>query len=139
MQFNLNPIITKNKPGSLVNLNIDDISNKLGINFKYNKIFYINDLNSLKSRGNHSNSNAREILVCLNGSFDIKLFDGENETLYKITKNKGIYIEEDLWIDFFNFKDCTILVFVEIFPIISKESIYDIDEFKKYKKNKNNN
>lgn len=131
-KFKLDHIKTKNKPGTLVNINIKKINNLLKINFNPNKIFYINDLNSLKPRGNHANCNAQEILICLQGSFEIKLFDGKKEEKYTIKKNSGIYIPKNVWLDFYNFKNCVILVFVEIDINIQKESIYDINEFKKY-------
>lgn len=79
MKFNLTSILTDGKPGELVNINIKEISRKLNIEFNPNQIFYLTDLNSLKSRGKHSNSNVQEILICLQGSFDIKLNNGKEE------------------------------------------------------------
>lgn len=123
----LNYIVTPDKPGKLINLDIKQICEKHNYNFNYNKIFYINDLNSLKSRGNHSNSNAKEILVCMNGQFDIYLFDGLNNKEYRDTiyKDEYIFIDKNIWIEFNNFKDSIILAFVDIDYVISKKSIYD--------------
>ena len=36
-----------------------------------------------------------------------------------------------IWLSFYNFKECILLVLTSITPIIEKESIYDIEEFKK--------
>ena len=130
MKFNLTSILTNGKPGELVNINIKEISRKLNIEFNPNKIFYITDLNSKESRGNHSNYNASEILICLNGSFEIKLNDGKNETIYTINKNEGIYIPKNIWLSFYDFKNCVILVFVEIDVEIKKNSEYNFNKFK---------
>lgn len=139
MEFKLFPIKTDDKPGELVNLNIQKISKKLNIDFNPNKIFYLTDLNSLESRGNHSNYNATEILICLTGSFEIMLSNGEKEEKYLIKKNSGIYIPKNTWLSFFNFKNCVILVFVEVDITIQKESEYSYEKYIKYIKNLHNN
>ena len=125
----LNNIETEGKPGKLVDLNIDKICQENNIYFNISKCFYINDLNSELSRGNHSNYNASEILVCLNGSFDIKLHDGKNEIIFKLNKNEAIFIDKHIWIEFYNFKDCIIMAFVHILKNNTKNSCYNFDEF----------
>ena len=63
--LSLKTIVTKNKPGTLVDLDINKICSENNIKFNITKSFYISNLDSKESRGNHSNSNAAEILVCL--------------------------------------------------------------------------
>jgi len=130
-KFNIKGIKTEGKPGILCHLKIDEINRELGINFKINNLFYITELNSKRSRGKHANTNTSEILICLNGSFDLKCFDGKNENNITLTKNDAVFVPKMIWLDFNNFKDCIILVLTCIEPIIHKDSIYDIDEFKK--------
>ena len=132
MKFKLQSIITKEKPGELVNIDIKTICKQNNIEMNPNNIFYITDLNSIKSRGQHSNSNVQEILICLQGSFEIKLNNGNNEYNYLINKNEGIYVARNIWLDFYNFKNCVIIVFAEIDATIKKESIYNYSEFKKF-------
>ena len=129
MKFKLDSISTNGKPGELINIDLKKITKKLNIDFNCNKIFYLNDLNSTKSRGNHSNSNARELLICLNGSFEIKLNNGKKEETYLINKNEGIFVDKNIWLDFYNFKNCVILVFVDIEFTTEKKSIYNYEEF----------
>jgi hypothetical protein len=113
-KFFLTTKITNGKPGELIDLNINNICEENGFFFFVSKMFYINELNSELSRGNHSNSNASEILICLNGSFEIKLHDGKEENILLLNKNDAIFINNNIWIEFFNFKDCIILAFVNI-------------------------
>lgn len=126
----LEPIVTEGKPGSLVNLRIDDICLENNINFKANHTFYLNDLNSNKSRGNHSNSNAKEMLICLQGSFDVYLLDNKTEYNFHIKKNEIIYIPNNVWIEIKNFENCIIIAYVDIFQ--EKQSIYSLEEYKKF-------
>jgi hypothetical protein len=134
----LNPIITDGKPGQLVDLDINKICIENNINFSIRKCFYMNEFNSCEfdsslSRGNHSNENASEILVCLDGSFHIKLHDGENEEIFEIEKNQAIFINNNIWIEIFNFKNSIIMGFVNILKS-NKKSCYDFNEFIRNKK-----
>ena len=132
--FKLNPIETTGKPGKLVDLTIKNICKEINLQFNITKCFYINDLNSTESRGKHSNNNASEILLCLNGSFEIKLNNGFYEKTLIINKNEGIFINKDIWIDFYNFKDCIIMAFVDIDFNDDKNSCYDFNNFLENKK-----
>lgn len=125
----LNPIITEGKPGALVNLNINEICSKNDIIFNPNHIFYLNNLNSVEARGNHSNSNAKEMLICLQGSFDIFLLDSTVEYNFNIKQNEIIFIPDNVWIEINNFENCVILAYVEIFTE-KKKSIYNLEEYK---------
>ena len=129
MKFKLDPISTNGKPGELINVDLKKITKKLNIDFNCNKMFYLNYLNSTNSRGNHSNSNARELLICLNGCFEIKLKNGKKEDMYYINKNEGIFVDKNIWLDFYNFKNCVILVFVDIKYNIEKKSIYNYKDY----------
>ena len=135
-KFKIKNIKTENKPGILCPLKIDEINKELGINFSINNLFYITDLNSLESRGKHANTNTTEILICIKGSFDLKCFDGTNTVTHTLKEHDSVYIPEMIWLDFNNFKDCIILVLTSIAPIIKKDSIYDINEFKNITKTK---
>ncbi len=127
-KFSLNPIETKGKPGKLSEINISKICSENNIKFHTSKYFYVTDLDSTKSRGNHSNDNASEILICLQGSFDIKLHNGKSEVVVQLKEHEGIFIDKNIWISYYNFKNCVILAFVSIYEN-DKESCCDFDDF----------
>lgn len=130
--FNLESIETKDKPGSLVNIKINEICKKEQIEFTQTGMFYLNNLNSNESRGLHSNGSVSEILICLSGSFTIKLNNRKNEEIIKITQNDGIFIDKDIWIEFYQFNNCVILVLLNNnHP--PKHSYYNFDEYMKIK------
>lgn len=136
-KFKIKGIETEGKPGILCPLKIDEINKELGINFKINNLFYITELNSLESRGKHANTNTSEILICIKGSFYLKCFDGKNTVNHNLKELDAVFIPKMIWLDFDNFKDCIILVLTCIEPIIHKDSIYNIEEFKKIVNNPN--
>ena len=125
MKILLESIITNGKPGKLFNIDLK----KLNINFNPNHFFYLTDLNSFDSRGKHSNSNVQELLICMQGSFEIKLNDGKEEIKYNIKKNEAIYVGRNIWLDFYNFQNCIIFVLAEVDAEIKKISIYNYDDF----------
>lgn len=127
--FSLDVINTLNKPGLLVNININKLNNDLKIDFHPTTSFYLTDLDSEKSRGNHANCNINEIIICLQGEFEIKLFDGKKEEIFKISKNNGIYVPKNIWLDFYNFKNCVLLVYTDLEENEKKKSIYNKNEF----------
>jgi mannose-6-phosphate isomerase-like protein (cupin superfamily) len=108
--FTLDKIITNDKPGSLININIEEICKKENITFSLSGMFYLNDLNSIKSRGLHSNGSVSEILICLSGTFTIKMHNRINEKIIEMKENNAIFIDRDIWIEFNNFDNCVILV-----------------------------
>jgi len=127
-RLSFDPILTQGKPGELVDINMAAICVKYDLAFTISKCFYITNLTSPESRGRHSNNNASEILICQSGSFTIKLHDGTVETTLRLSKNDGIFINRNVWVDFYDFKDCIILAFVNIEPDV-KQSCYDFNEF----------
>jgi mannose-6-phosphate isomerase-like protein (cupin superfamily) len=127
----LNPIETKGKPGKLTEVNIKNICKEYNLEFSLYKCFYVNELNSTETRGNHSNDNVSEILVCLQGSFEIKLHDGKNETIIQIKQNEAVYIAKNVWISYYNFNNCVIMAMISMDSSLEKKSCYDFNEFMK--------
>jgi hypothetical protein len=126
--ISLNPISTEGKPGALTEINMRKICKDNDLLFDTYKCFYVNDLNSEQSRGNHSNTNACEILICLQGSFEIKLHDGTDYKTFKLEANQGLFIDKNVWISYYNFINCVMLAFVSIY-VSDKESCHDFDTF----------
>ena len=75
-------IITNNKPGAFINLATDKIVSLVNetlsfpITFTEVNRFVLNDLNSIRGRGSHSNNNISELFICLSGSCILEVFDG---------------------------------------------------------------
>jgi mannose-6-phosphate isomerase-like protein (cupin superfamily) len=121
-------IKTINKPGSLVNINVSDILLNMGVDFQPTRSFYVNELNENKKRGLHSNGNVTEVLICISGSFTIKLNDRVNEVTLDLKQNDFIYIKNDIWIEYYNFNNCVILCLLEENES-NIESYYDLDKY----------
>ena len=126
----LEPVETRGKPGKLTEISLSKICLENGIEFEPTNHFYVTDLDSTESRGNHSNSNASEVLICLRGSFDIKLHDGKSEVVVSLKQHEGIYVDRDIWLSYYNFRDCVVLAFVSV-GHSEKESCCEFSDFLK--------
>jgi dTDP-glucose 4,6-dehydratase len=138
----LEVITTNGKPGMLVPLCTKDMSIKLKLKeeFILNRLFYItNDTDDKnETRGNHANMYIREIIICMSGSCDVKLFNGNTWIKYTLNKNNYIYVGEYIWIEYGNFKNnCILMVLIQDIKknILNISNISDkICNFEEYKK-----
>ena len=126
--INLKPISTPDKPGVLVDLDINKLCLEHNIPFTITKCFYITDVNSEQRRGLHSNNNASEILVCLGGSFSVRLFNRRENVILNMKRHDLLYIKNDVWIEMYDFKNSVIMAFVYIMPT-DKDSCHNLEYY----------
>jgi len=77
--------------GSLIPIELKNIP------FEVKRTFIVNNVPLNEIRGNHSHYNTKQYLICINGSVDVILNDGFNETIYKLIKGESILIPELVW------------------------------------------
>jgi dTDP-4-dehydrorhamnose 3,5-epimerase-like enzyme len=102
--------------GSLIPIDLKNIP------FEVKRTFIVNNVPLNEIRGNHSHYNTKQYLVCINGSVDVILNDGFNETIYKLVKGDSILIPEMVWdSQKFTSENSEILVFCS--------TEYDIEDY----------
>jgi organic radical activating enzyme len=89
-------------------------SNK-NIPFSIERIYYIFDVPEDKRRGYHAHKELKQLAICLHGSCEFLLDDGEKQTNYKLdSPTKGLYIKGLIWREMYNFSsDCVLLVLAD--------------------------
>lgn len=102
------------------------IEAKKDLNFDIKRVYYIFDTKEGVVRGKHAHRNINQILICVNGTCDIELFDGKNETTVRLSDPaQGIFIEGYIWREMKNFsKGCVLLVLTDT-EYAATEYIYD--------------
>jgi UDP-2-acetamido-3-amino-2,3-dideoxy-glucuronate N-acetyltransferase len=80
--------------------------------FEIKRVYYLTQLKSDYPRGFHAHKNLKQLVVCLNGSFDFILDDGQAKSKVHLNDpTKGLIIESMIWREMHNFsKDCVIMV-----------------------------
>jgi len=101
--------------------------------FDPKRIFIVNKVPKGIVRGNHSHHKTKQLIICINGSVDVILHDGVDETSYHLNKNETILIPELIW-DSQRFleDDSEILVLCSTTYDLN-DYILDFEEFKKIK------
>lgn len=93
------------------NLTFVETGQHLDFEIKRNYLLY--DVPRDDVRGLHAHKTLRQLLICLNGSLDITLDDGERSKTYCLNKpSKGLYIGPMIWRELKNFSPgaiCSVL------------------------------
>ena len=91
------------------------------IPFDIKRLFYVYDVTS--KRGGHRHKKNIQALICLGGSCEIYVNDGEKEVIYNLdTPDKCLILDAKDWHTMDNFtKNATLLVFASEF--------YDVDDY----------
>ena len=101
--------------------------------FDIKRIYYLHGIPSGETRGAHAHRNLHQVIIAINGSFEIKLFDGENWFHENLTQpNVGLYIPPGLWRDLSNFSKDAVCLVVASEAYCESDYIRDIEEFKAY-------
>lgn len=73
--------------------------------FKIKRVFFIKDVPLQKTRASHAHKNMTELIIPLNGSFEVYLYDGKIDKKYLLDNpSTGILIKPNIWIEVNNFK-----------------------------------
>lgn len=87
------------------------INSEFDLPFDIKRIFYIKNMNKIK-RGFHAHRKCVQVLIPIQGSFKLKLFDGEKHSDFYLDKsNQGVLIPLYNWLSIYDFSsDCIIMV-----------------------------
>ena len=83
------------------------------IPFEVKRVYYLRDLEGDTVRGNHANLRNQQVMVAVQGSFEVLIKDGFQEQNYRLDDPKeGLLVREGIWREVFHFSDDAIcLVF----------------------------
>jgi len=112
--------------------NLTFIEQKNHIPLEMKRIFYIYDVPTAESRGEHAHKTLEQFLICMSGSFDVELDDGFKKKKFHLNRPwQGLYIPPMIWAAETNFDPgsvCTVLV-SDFYN--EKDYIRNYDEFLK--------
>lgn len=118
------PVICDDR-GSLVTLENSKI-----IPFDIERVYYLYNLEQKAQRGFHAHINLQQIAICISGSCDFLLDDGNcRQTINLNSPEKGLLIDKLIWREMYNFSiGCVLLV---IASDVYKEADY-IRDYEKF-------
>lgn len=115
---------------------VDSLYSAANIPFAVKRIFYIYDVPNGAERGGHMHKSCHEVLIALNGTFNVELSDGANNLIVELNNaSKGLFLPAGIWAKQTSYIDRALcLVFAsEAYDVAGY--IDDYDDFVTYRKN----
>lgn len=110
------------------------IEEEIDIPFKVRRVYFMYDTVPGVRRGYHAHKNLKQILFCVHGSCKVLLDDGiKKEIVVLDTPYEGLYIENDVWREMFDFSTDAVLMVLASEHYNESDYIRDYGEFLKYK------
>lgn len=104
------------------------------IDFPIKRVYWI--YNFKQERGGHAHKDLKQFIVCLHGSVDFILDDGQNKKIVSLdSPDKGLHIAKPLWREVINFSNDPQLVVLASDVYKETDYIRSYEEFKKWKYN----
>jgi dTDP-4-dehydrorhamnose 3,5-epimerase-like enzyme len=127
-------ILEFNSSKNLSDLNIT--TKFQGIPFKIKRVYYLYDIPKTATRGGHAHYKSEELLVAVNGSFQIDVFDGYDRKNFVLNgANQGLYFPSGLWSEIKNFSKGAICVVFSSITYSETDYIRNFQTFLDYKRN----
>lgn len=112
------------------------IHNKPELFFDTKRIFYLYNVPKNKIRGEHAHKELQELIIAIQGSFEVELLDAMSKKKYFLgDSKKGLHVIPGIWIRLKNFSDDAVALVLASDNYIDEDYIRDFKEFQKYKKN----
>jgi len=104
------------------------IDNEANLPFKIRRIYYLYAMPSDVNRTPHGHRRLQQLLVAINGSFDIAVENGaEREVISMDSPSVGLYIPPNVWRDIRNVAPGTIIL------VLASEPYDELDYYRDHK------
>ncbi len=103
--------------------------------FSIKRIYYISDVPVGKDRGGHGHIDLEQVFLCLKGSFQLSVTDGEISDLQLLTSpGDGFYVPKGLWRDVAEFSNDAVCLVLASAPYDASDYIHNFSDFLEWKK-----
>lgn len=100
------------------------------IPFEIQRVYWTYDVPGGESRGGHAHRELHQLIVAVNGSFDVTLTDGYHTVTYTLNRPyEGLYVPPGFWRSITNFSSGSVLLALVSLPYDEAEYIRDFEEF----------
>ena len=111
--------------------NLTFIEQKGHIPFEIRRVYYLYDIPIGEVRGKHAHIELEQVIISINGSFDVVLDDGFESKSFPLTSpDKGLYVAPGLWRVMENFSEDAVVLVLASHLYDEGDYIRDYEEFK---------
>ena len=113
--------------------NLSVVEHGDAIPFQVQRVFYIYDIPSGKSRGEHAHYECHQLLIAASGSFSVRLDDGVSAKTVELRRpNQGLHIPPGIWAGERDFSGGAVCLVLASHPYDEADYIRDYDTFLDY-------
>jgi dTDP-4-dehydrorhamnose 3,5-epimerase-like enzyme len=94
------------------------------------RVFWISGVPQDKQRGGHAHRTCDELVICLQGSVQVILKDGQRSKNFRLENSaEGLYLPPMVWIDLFDFSEGSIVLALASLSFMEADYIRDWDAY----------
>ena len=100
------------------------------IPFDIARVYYLYDVPGGESRGGHAHKALFQVIIAINGSFNVEIDDGRNKKSVQLCRaNEGLYIVPGIWRELTNFTSGSVCLVLASRPYEESDYYRDYDQF----------
>ena len=101
------------------------------IPFSIKRVYYLYDVPKNGKRGGHAHKNLFQVLIAVNGSFEVLLDDGFNKKIIILNRpDVGLYIPNGIWREMNNFSKNSVCLVLASESYDEEDYIRNYEDFK---------
>ncbi len=110
--------------------NLTFVEGEHHVPFPIKRVFYLYDVPTAASRGAHAHREQHQFLICLSGSFDVEIDDGNDRHVIHLNRPwKGLHVPPTIWAAEVNFDPGTLCLVLASDTFSETDYIRDYDAF----------
>lgn len=111
--------------------NLTFIEGSTHIPFDIARVYYLYDVPGGESRGGHAHKDLYQVIIAINGSFDVELDDGAGRRTFRLSRaNQGLYLVPGIWRELTNFTSGSVCLVLASMPYLESDYYRDYDLFR---------
>ena len=100
------------------------------IPFEIKRVYYLYETKEGVHRGFHAHKSLEQILICIHGSCDVLLDNGEEKKVISLERPyEGLYVPNNMWREMYNFSSDAVLMVLASEYYNEEDYIRDYDKF----------
>lgn len=110
--------------------NLSFLQNNTHIPFEIKRTYWIYDVPGGEQRGGHAFKEQQELIIAISGSFDVRVFDGEQEQVFSLNRSYyGLYVPAGIWRQMEDFSTNSLALVVSSTPYSEDDYIRDREAY----------
>ncbi len=110
--------------------NLSFIEGRRHVPFDIARVYYLYDVPGGESRGGHAHKALFQVIIAINGSFNVEIDDGLNKKSIPLCRaNEGLYIVPGIWRELTNFTSGSVCLVLASRPYEESDYYRDYSQF----------